>query len=153
MQAQVSDYARMFAATTIKGKVECLLSARRTWLTVSQIVFDLHQIPRESLPPLRDTLLNLLKTFRAGPKPIRTQLVVCLANLAIQMTEWKDVLPMILSTLGNDQTSLPCVLEFLKVLPEEVTEGRKINLSVRATKPPAAFGCHRASNPAYVIPV
>jgi hypothetical protein len=26
--------------------------------------------------------------------------------------------------------SVDCVLEFLKILPEEVTEGRKINLSV-----------------------
>lgn len=96
----------------------------------NQIVFDFHQIPRDSLPQLRDTLLSLLATFAKGPKPIRTQLCVCLANLAIQMLEWKDVLPMVVSTLGNDQNSLPCVLDFLRVLPEEVTEGRKINLTV-----------------------
>ena len=35
---------------------------------------------------------------------------------------------MVVSTLGSDQTSIACVLEFLHVLPEEVTEGRKINL-------------------------
>ncbi len=45
------------------------------------------------------------------------------------MLEWKDVLSTVVSTLGSDQTSIACVLEFLHVLPEEVTEGRKINLT------------------------
>ena len=36
---------------------------------------------------------------------------------------------MVVSSLGNDPSSIACVLEFLHVLPEEVTEGRKINLS------------------------
>ncbi|GAB7355918.1 hypothetical protein MBLNU459_g6561t2 [Dothideomycetes sp. NU459] len=105
--------AKLFAATTLKGK----------------IVFDFHQLPRESLPQLRDTLLSLLSTFSTGPRPIRIQLCVCLANLAIQMLEWKDVLSLVVSTLGNDANSIACVLDFLHVLPEEVTEGRKINLT------------------------
>ena len=46
------------------------------------------------------------------------------------MTEWKDVLQLVTSTLGGQAGD--CILEFLKVLPEEVTEGRKINLSVRS---------------------
>ena len=78
-------------------------------------------------------------TYRDGPRPIRTQLCVCLANLAIQMTEWKDVLQIVGSTLGSSAGD--CILEFLQVLPEEVTEGRKINLSVRAAETPSsAFG-------------
>jgi transportin-3 len=52
---------------------------------------------------------------------------VCLANLAIQFLEWKDVLPTVVNTLGPQSTQ--CVFEFLHVLPEEVTEGRKINLT------------------------
>ena len=44
------------------------------------------------------------------------------------MTEWKDVLQHVASTLGGQAGD--CILEFLKVLPEEVTEGRKINLTV-----------------------
>ena len=44
------------------------------------------------------------------------------------MIEWKNVLQLVGSTLGN--SALDCVLEFLRVLPEEVIEGRKINLSV-----------------------
>ncbi|GAB7362921.1 hypothetical protein MBLNU230_g3221t2 [Neophaeotheca triangularis] len=108
---QSNDEAKLFAATTLKGK----------------IIYDFHQLPRESLPQLRDTLLSLLATYAKGPKPIRTQLCVCLANLAIQMLEWKDVLQTVVSTLGNE--SLACLLEFLHVLPEEVTEGRKIALT------------------------
>jgi hypothetical protein len=55
---------------------------------------------------------------------------VCLAILAIQMRTWKDVLPTVVSSLGSDVQSHACILDFLRVLPEEVTEGRKITLSV-----------------------
>lgn len=103
----------------------------------SKIVYDIHQLSRDSLPPLRDLLLSLLMTYRSGPKPIRTQLCVCLASLAIQMTEWKDVLQHVVSALGSQQETLACILEFLGVLPEEVTEGRKINLTVCAAELPA----------------
>jgi transportin-3 len=45
------------------------------------------------------------------------------------MLEWKDVLSTVVGTLGSDQNSIACVLEFIHVLPEEVTQGRKINLA------------------------
>ncbi|KAI9795966.1 MAG: Nuclear import receptor [Candelina submexicana] len=106
--------AKLFAASTLKGK----------------IIYDLDQLPSQSLPALRDMLLSLLGTFRDGPRPVRTQLSVCLANLALQMTEWKDVLQMVGSTLGTD--AWDCILEFLKILPEEVTEGRKNTLTEEA---------------------
>ncbi|KAF2094330.1 ARM repeat-containing protein [Rhizodiscina lignyota] len=116
LQADNSDVnaqQKMFAAVTLKGK----------------IIYDLHQLPRDSLTTLRNTIISLLNAYRAGPKPIRTQLCVCLADLAIQMTEWKDVMDLVVKALGSNPESIPCVLEFLHVLPEEVTEGRKINLS------------------------
>jgi len=50
------------------------------------------------------------------------------------MMEWKDVVPMVVSALGNAAESHACILDFLKVLPEEVTEGRKINLTVCGPK-------------------
>ncbi|KAL1999408.1 hypothetical protein VTN02DRAFT_4538 [Thermoascus thermophilus] len=103
--------AKLFAATTLKGK----------------ITYDLDQLPAESLPALRDSILGLLASYASGPRPMQTQLCVCLASLAIQMTTWKDVLGTVGAALGS--TAGDCVLEFLKILPEEVTEGRKINLS------------------------
>ena len=96
-----------------------------------QITYDLAtQLPETALPELRGQLLLLLKRYAPGPKPVRVQLCVCLAILAIQMRDWKDVLPSVVSSLGNDVESHACILDFLRVLPEEVTEGRKINLSV-----------------------
>ena len=44
------------------------------------------------------------------------------------MLEWKDVIQTVGSSLGD--TAGDCILDFLRVLPEEVTEGRKINLTV-----------------------
>jgi transportin-3 len=89
-------------------------------------------------------VLNLLVAYASGPRPIQTQLCVCLASLAIQMTGWKDVLATVGSALGGSAGD--CVLEFLKILPEEVTEGRKINLSVRSGRtnvPPAIIRSQR----------
>lgn len=79
---------------------------------------------------LRNSLLSLLVRYRSGSRPIRTQLCVCLAGLALQLLEWKDVIGLVVSTLGNDVESSICLLEFLRVLPEEVTEGRKVSLTV-----------------------
>lgn len=51
------------------------------------------------------------------------------------MLSWKDVLQTVGSALGNEAGD--CVLEFLKILPEEVTEGRKINLTVCSVESPS----------------
>lgn len=100
-----------------------------------QITYDLAtQLTESDLPALRSQILLLLKRFAPGPKPVRVQLCVCLASLAIQMRGWNDVLPMVVSSLDSDVESHSCILDFLRVLPEEVTEGRKINLSVRGLR-------------------
>ena len=50
------------------------------------------------------------------------------------MTDWHDVLPLIMSSLDmHNDNGISTILEFLKILPEEVTEGRKFNLSVRSS--------------------
>ncbi|RMZ76746.1 hypothetical protein DV737_g4727, partial [Chaetothyriales sp. CBS 132003] len=105
--------ARLFAATTLKGK----------------IIYDLHQLPDDALTPLRDSMLQLLQLYSSGPRPIRTQLCVCVAGLAIQMTAWKNVLGTVGSAVGNSADGGDCMLDFLRILPEEVIEGRKVNLS------------------------
>jgi hypothetical protein len=50
------------------------------------------------------------------------------------MKEWKDVVGSVVSALGSEAESHACILEFLRVLPEEVTEGRKITLTVCGPK-------------------
>ncbi|KAK3319342.1 armadillo-type protein [Apodospora peruviana] len=114
LQGEAEAEAQLFAATTLKGK----------------ITYDLgREITEGDLPALRSQILLLLKKFAPGPKPVRVQLCVCLAILAIQMQAWKDVLSTVVAALGNDVASHACILDFLRVLPEEVTEGRKITLS------------------------
>lgn len=114
--------------------------ARHDGLTLTQITYDLHQLPPEALTPLRDSLLTLLQLYLPGPRPIRTQLCVCLAHLAIQLTSWKDVLRTVGTAVGSSSDGGDCLLDFLRILPEEVTEGRKINLSVCSTAQHSMLG-------------
>lgn len=113
-------------------------------LTAQKIVYDLHQLPPESLIPLRNSIINLLVTYRQGPgtRPIRTQLHVCLAGLAVQMLDWKDVLDFVVAAFGTDPANITCLLEFLKVLPEEVNEAGKYNLSVGTPIPYTIYTGH-----------
>ena len=57
-----------------------------------------------------------------------------MAILAIQMKDWDDVLSSVVGSLSSSPESHAAILDFLRVLPEEVTEGRKITLSVRGTR-------------------
>lgn len=100
-----------------------------------QITYDLStQVAPSELESLRNQILLLLQRYATGPKPIRVQLCVCLAILAIQMKDWNDVLSSVVGSFGSTPESHAAILDFLRVLPEEVTEGRKINLSVRGTR-------------------
>ncbi|KAF7549554.1 hypothetical protein G7Z17_g6289 [Cylindrodendrum hubeiense] len=114
LQADADPEAALFAAITLRGKITYDLST---------------QVPTSELPGLRSQILLFLKRYAPGPKPIRVQLCVCLAILAIQMKEWTDVLASVVQSLSDSPESHACILDFLRVLPEEVTEGRKITLS------------------------
>lgn len=50
------------------------------------------------------------------------------------MKDWNDVLSSVVQSLSDSPESHACILDFLRVLPEEVTEGRKITLSVRGLR-------------------
>ncbi|KAF4513320.1 hypothetical protein G6O67_000608 [Ophiocordyceps sinensis] len=127
LKSESEPEATLFAAITLRGKLTYDLST---------------QISPNELPELRTQILLLLKHFAPGPKPIRTQLCVCLAILAIQMKDWDDVLPSVVQSLADSPESHACILDFLRVLPEEVTEGRKITLSEEdlATRTQALLG-------------
>ena len=89
-------------------------------------------------------MISLLQTYSAGPRPIRTQLCVCLASLAIQITSWKNVLATIGPAISSSPDGQDAILDFLRILPEEVTEGRKINLTVCSTYHTSIFGVQAA---------
>ena len=115
------------------------------------MIHDLHQLPRDTLPALRQSLFDLLLRYQNGPKPIRTQLTVSLAHLAIQMTEWKNVLSVVISTFsGKGDGATACFLEFLRVLAEELMEGRKINLSVCSASTSISHWRHPTNYPSLI---
>ena len=89
-------------------------------------------------------MISLLQTYSAGPRPIRTQLCVCLASLAIQITSWKNVLATIGPAISSSTDGQDAILDFLRILPEEVTEGRKINLTVCSTYHTSILGVSAA---------
>lgn len=60
---------------------------------------------------------------------ITTQLCVALANLALQLFSWKDAVAELVNALGSDPQTVPALLEFLKVLPEEFSSSRKLPIT------------------------
>ncbi|KIR32111.1 transportin-3 [Cryptococcus deuterogattii MMRL2647] len=104
---------RLFSAQTLRAK----------------ITYDLSQLPRESLPPLRDSLLNVLLPLSSpsaptGSKAVLLQLCLAISDLALQMPEWENVVPSMIERFGTDPAMVTVLLLFLKTLPEEATNPR-----------------------------
>ncbi|CAO1619937.1 unnamed protein product [Parajaminaea phylloscopi] len=106
--------------------IEPRLFAAQTFRT--KTTHDLDQVPASARQSLRDTLLTALAAYSSGPRVIQTQLCLTLSGLALQMTdaEWPDVVKDLTSRFGNDPASVGILLEFLTVLPEEVTSNHRI---------------------------
>lgn len=104
---------RMFAAQTLRSKA----------------TYDLLQLPESSLPQFKNSLLDLLTTYASKDKLIRTQLSLAVCQLALQYLGWQDAMADITSRLSASQALLPALLEFLKILPEELTESNKTPLT------------------------
>ncbi|KAJ1974348.1 Nuclear import receptor [Dimargaris xerosporica] len=102
--------AQIFAAQTLRHK----------------ITYDLSDLNTDARLSLRDSLLNLLYQFRTGTRAIRTQLCLSLAGLALQVTEWTNVIEQMVSLYGSNPETVGCLLEFLTVLPEEINSNDKI---------------------------
>lgn len=112
----------MFSAQTLRAKVSaCLVGNVRA---DGQILYDLTQLPREALPSLRDSLLGALGPLvqpgaPAGSRAVLTQLALALADLALQMPEWTDVVQGMIKQYGNDPSTVMILLRFLSSLAEE----------------------------------
>lgn len=78
---------------------------------------------------MKNSLVQLIITNRASHKVINTQLCVALAILALQFLEWKGVVAELVNSLGSNPETVPSLLEFLKVLPEELSSSRKLPIS------------------------
>lgn len=93
-----------------------------------QVIFDLHQLPDEAQLELKNNLIQLIVSNKFS-KVIVTQLCASLANLALQLFEWKTVIQDLVETLGSSPELVPSLLEFLKILPEEASTSRKLPIS------------------------
>ncbi|KAL1917318.1 uncharacterized protein VTP21DRAFT_4974 [Calcarisporiella thermophila] len=109
------------------SSTEIRLFAAQTFRT--KITYDLTQLKTQERLSLRDSLLHLLHQYRAGPRIIATQLCLSLAGLALQLPEWNDVVRHMVELYGSSNDTLPCLLEFLTVLPEEISDNRRIPIS------------------------
>ncbi|KAI0460978.1 hypothetical protein LJB42_001307 [Komagataella kurtzmanii] len=102
---------KMFCAQTLRSKIN----------------YDLFQLPKENWQGLKDSLLQLIVKYDSKAKAIETQLCVSLANLALQYVEWSNAMDEIISVLSSG--SMASLLEFLKVLPEELSDVNKTPLT------------------------
>ncbi|KAF5374946.1 hypothetical protein D9758_000371 [Tetrapyrgos nigripes] len=105
--------ARLFAAQTFRTKV----------------TYDLSQVDPPNLPTLRDTLLAALQKYTAGPRTIIVQLSLALAGLAMQFPAWENAVQTMINTFGVNPATVPVLLQFLTLLPEEVHTNSKIPMT------------------------
>ncbi|KAG6332079.1 hypothetical protein ID866_7007, partial [Astraeus odoratus] len=90
------------------------------------VTYDLHQVDTVNLLPLRDTLITALERYHAGPRTIITQLCLAISGLALQLPAWDNVVQTMIETFGTNPATVPALLQFLKVLPEELTGNTRI---------------------------
>lgn len=95
-----------------------------------QVTYDLHQVDPSNLLPLRDTLVTALERYQSGPKTIITQLCLALSGLALQLPAWDNALQSIVETFGANPVTVPVLLQFLTILPEEVSGNTRIPVTV-----------------------
>jgi transportin-3 len=86
---------------------------------------DVYQLPQESLPALRDSLLNQLNHYALiGDSALTGRLAMCVSALAVQMS-WTSIVADLLASTAEPQQRL-IVMQVLKVLPEECASDRLI---------------------------
>jgi transportin-3 len=79
---------------------------------------------------LRDSLVELLWQSANGPKAVMIQLCLAIADLAIQLLQWKTVIPDLVDKFGKSAHGSVCLLEILKILPEEMNGNTRLPLTV-----------------------
>ncbi|KAJ8032102.1 Transportin-3 [Holothuria leucospilota] len=103
----------------MKSNLESCYIAAQTMRT--KVQYSFHELPADSHNSLRDSLINHLETMTDPQFQITsTQLCLALADLALQMVEWKNSPNFIIQKFSSNTASIPVLLELLTVLPEEV---------------------------------
>lgn len=97
------------------------------------MTFDLHQVEQDNLLPLRDRLLAALQRYHIGPRTIIVQLCLAISGLALQLPSWDDAVQTMIDMFGANPVTVPTLLQFLTLLPEELTGNSRIPVTVRFT--------------------
>jgi transportin-3 len=102
-----------------------------------KVIYDLNQLPSDQLPLLRDTLVSTLRQYSAGPRNILVQICLALSALSVQMGDWAPhAVHNLIETLGTVPATVPGLLQFLAVLPDDVSSNARIPISVSYTGSP-----------------
>ncbi|KDQ63496.1 hypothetical protein JAAARDRAFT_169378 [Jaapia argillacea MUCL 33604] len=102
--------AKLFAAQTFRTKV----------------TYDINQVDDANLPALRDTLITALQHYHNGPRTIMIQICLALSGLALQFPSWSNPVQSMIDVFGKNPPTVPALLHFLAILPEELTTNTKI---------------------------
>ena len=106
---------------------------------IFQVTYDLNQVARSDLLPLRDTLMKALETYQTGPRTIIVQLCLALSDLALQLPEWHNCVQDMIDSFGRNPSTVPLLLQFLTVLPDEVNSNTRIPITVCSYIRPCDF--------------
>jgi transportin-3 len=82
------------------------------------------------LLPLRDTLLTALERYNTGPKNILVQLCLAISGLALQLPTWENAVQTMIDSFGRNPSTVPTLLQFLTLLPEELNGNTRIPITV-----------------------
>jgi transportin-3 len=88
------------------------------------VIYDLHQVDETNLPGLKTTLLASLQRYHSGPRNIIIQLCLALAALALQYPGCHDIFQTMVDSFGRNPATVPVLLQFLTVLPDELNNTR-----------------------------
>lgn len=79
---------------------------------------------------LRDTLLAALSLYHKGPRNIITQLCLAISGFALQVPTWTGTVQHMIEQFGQNPATVPALLQFLTVLPEELNTNTRIPVTV-----------------------
>ncbi|KAF7306845.1 hypothetical protein MIND_00476700 [Mycena indigotica] len=111
---EIPAAAKLFAAQTFRAKV----------------TYDLSQVDPANLPGFRDSLVTALEQHHTGPRTIIVQLCLAIAGLALQFPAWSpDAVSFMITHFGRNPASVPVLLQFLALLPEEINNNHRIPIT------------------------
>lgn len=71
-----------------------------------------------------------LEKYHGGPRSLLVQLCLALSGLALQFPAWKNPVQDMIDSFGRNPATVPTLLQFLTVLPEELTSNTRIPVTV-----------------------